>query len=160
MGDHLDGFSQIVSPAFLVYDCLVNLTRGHGVVPGGMDAGKPFVVTQIQVCLHTVVGHIALSVLVGIERARVYIDIRVEFLDGYPVTTTLKESSDAGRDNSFSQGGDHASRYKDVFCLHFPVCFKNNTGHKIRTNSRFLQDFFGVSSPAYKSRSRARNRAA
>ena len=82
MGHHLDGFAQIVAATLLVNNRLVNSASGNGIVAGGPYARESLVMAQIQVGFHTVHGHIALPMLVGVQRTRVDVDIRVEFLNG------------------------------------------------------------------------------
>ena len=107
--DHLDRLPEIIAPAFLVDDRLVDLPGRHRVPPGGPDAGEALVVPEVQVRLHPVLRDIALSVLIRIQRARVDIDVRIELLDGDAVAAALKQLADTGGDNPLSQGGNDAS---------------------------------------------------
>ena len=86
---HLYGLAEVVAVAFLVDDSLVDLTRGHRVGLCGADACEAFVVTEIKVGLGAVDGHIALAVLVWVQRPRVNIDVRVDFLYGDGVAAGL-----------------------------------------------------------------------
>ena len=54
-----------------------------------MYACEPFIVAQIQIGLHTVYRHVALTVLVGVQRTGVDVDVGVELLDGHFVATRL-----------------------------------------------------------------------
>ena len=102
VGDDLDGLSQIVAPAFLVNNALVDTSGGEVVVTCGLDAGKPFIVAQVQVRFLSVVRHIALSVLVGVERTGVNVDVGVELLNGDVVATGLQQFADRSGDNALS----------------------------------------------------------
>ena len=82
VGYDLHGLAQIVAVALLVDDALVDASGGDIVGPGGLDICKPLVMTQIEVCLVAVDGDVAFSVLIGIESARVDVDVGVEFLNG------------------------------------------------------------------------------
>ena len=102
MRHHLNGFAQIVAPALLVYDALVYSSGGHGVGLGGLNACESLVVSEVQVGLHAVYGHVALTVLIGIERAGIDVNVRVKLLDGDVVTSCLQELTDGRRDDALS----------------------------------------------------------
>ena len=114
MGHHLDGLAEVVAMAFLVDDGLINLARGHRVGLGGADAREALVVAEVEVGLRAVHGHIALAVLVWVQCPRVDIDVGVDFLYGDGIATGLQQFADAGRDNTFSKRGDHASGHKNI----------------------------------------------
>ena len=99
--DDLDGLAQVVAAAFLVDDALVDAAGGDVVGLGGLYAQEAFVVSQVQVGLVAVHGDVALAVLVGVQRARVDVDVRVEFLDSYVIA-------------SFAQGGGHSAGDENV----------------------------------------------
>lgn len=46
--------------------------------------------TQVKVTLVAVHGHVALAVLVRVERAGVDVNVGVKLLDGYPVSPCLQ----------------------------------------------------------------------
>ena len=111
---YLDRLTQVVAVALTVDDRLVDATRGDGVVARGVDARKALIVAQVEVGFHTVDGHVALTVLVGIQCPRVNIDIGVEFLYGDSVSASLQQLADAGGNNAFTEGGDHTSRNENI----------------------------------------------
>ena len=121
MGHHLNGLAEIVAVTLAVNDGLVDATCGDGVVAGGVDTGETLVMSEVEVCLHAIDSDVALAMLVGIEGARVDVDVGVELLNGDLVATCLQEFADAGRDDAFAQRGDHASSDEDVFCVHMIV---------------------------------------
>ena len=91
MRHHLNGLSQIVTMPLAVDDRLVDAACRDAVVTGGTDAGKPLVMSQVEIRFKAVLRHVALAVLIGIQRTRVDIDVGVEFLDGDLVTTCLQQ---------------------------------------------------------------------
>ena len=93
---HLDGLAQIVTAPFLVDDSLIDTARGNRVVTRGLYVGKPLVVAQVQGDLHAVGRHVALAVLIGVQRAGVDVDVGVELLDSHFVATCLQQLTDAG----------------------------------------------------------------
>ena len=84
MRDDLDSLTQIGSLPLLVYDSAVNLASGDVIRTGCIDIEKSLIVTKVQVSLCPVLGHEALSVLIGIECARIHVEIGIEFLNGDP----------------------------------------------------------------------------
>ena len=78
---YLDGLSEVVAAALLVNHALIDTAGGHIVCTRGMHICKALVVTEVEVGFMAVFGHITLAVFVGVEGARVDVDIRVEFLD-------------------------------------------------------------------------------
>ena len=81
----------------------VDLARGHRVGLCGANAREAFVVAEVEVGLGAVDGHVALAMFVGVQRPRVDIDIRVEFLYGDGIAAGLQQFADAGRDNAFAK---------------------------------------------------------
>ena len=103
VGHHLDGLPQIVATAFFFDDVLVDAPGGDVVGMGGADACETLVVPQVKVGFQSVFRHVALAVLIGVERAGVDVDVGVKLLDGDVVASCLKQFSDGGGDDAFSQ---------------------------------------------------------
>ena len=93
MRHHLNGLAQIIAAPLTLNDAQVDAPRGHAVVARGLDAREPLVMSQVEVCLHTVRRHVALTVLVRIERSRVDVDVGIEFLDCNPIAPRLQQFS-------------------------------------------------------------------
>ena len=81
MRDNLDGLSKICALALLIDYSEINLSGGNIIRLRHMDAKESLIMSQIQVCLSTIISHIALAMLVWVKCARVNVDVRVEFLD-------------------------------------------------------------------------------
>ena len=91
MRDDLHGLAQIRAFTLLVYDSIVYLAGSDIVRLRSMHAEKTLVMSEIQVCLGSVVRHVALPVLIRIQRTRVHIYIRVEFLYRHPQSPGLQK---------------------------------------------------------------------
>ena len=91
VGDHLDGFAQIISPAFARDDFKVYLPGGRVVLPSHAYIQEPLIMPQVQVGFGAVIGDIDLAVLKGAHGSRVYIDIRIEFQHGDAKTPGLQQ---------------------------------------------------------------------
>ena len=92
MRHYLYGLAEIVATALLVNHRLVYSAGGNIVCARCANVGKTLVVPQVEVGLVAVLGHVALAVLVGVERARVDVDIRVKFLDCHTEATSLEQT--------------------------------------------------------------------
>ena len=68
--------------AFLIYYALVDSAGGNVVCLGSAHIGEAFVVPQVEVGLMAVFGNIAFAMFVGVESARIDVDVRVELLNG------------------------------------------------------------------------------
>jgi hypothetical protein len=63
MGNDLHGLAQVVAPAFLSDDLLVDSAGGQIVVPAQPGMGEALVVAQVEVGFRPVVGHEDLAML-------------------------------------------------------------------------------------------------
>ena len=101
--DHLHRAAQIVAPALLADDALVDLAGGEVVVAPHAGAQKALVVTQIQVGLGTVVGDIDLAVLEGAHGARIDVDVGIELDHGDLEAARFEQGRQRGRGDAFAQ---------------------------------------------------------
>ena len=104
MRDNLHGFAKIGTFTFLADDGVVNLAGGDVVRLRGVDAEESLVVSEVKVSLRTILSDIALAVLVRIERARVDVDVRIEFLDCHLQTPRLKKLRERCGNDSLTEG--------------------------------------------------------
>ena len=117
MRDHLNRLTKVVAVALLIDHTLIDTSRGDVVLSRGADIEEALIVTQVQIRFVTILCHIALAMLVRIERARVDVYIRVKLLYRNLVPTSLKQFAKAGGYNTLTKRGDHASCHKDVSCI-------------------------------------------
>ena len=88
---NLNCFAKVVAPSLVLYYGVVYTACCNRVVAGGLYSCKALIMTKVQVCLHTISGNIALSVLVWVKGARVYIYVWVKFLNCYAVAPGLQQ---------------------------------------------------------------------
>ena len=93
MGHHLDGLTKIVAAAFFIYYGFVYSACGERIRFCCLNAGESLIVTEVEVCLHSINSHVALSVFVGVECSWVYVDVWVKLLNCNIVASGLKEFS-------------------------------------------------------------------
>ena len=89
MGDYLDGSSAVIAPALLVEYGPIDFSCGYIGILIETFINESLVMSQIQVCLRTVVSHKDLPVLDGIHCSWIYIDVWIEFLHGHLVASGL-----------------------------------------------------------------------
>ena len=92
MGDNLNGLAHILATTLLVDYTLVDLTRRNRIRTRRRDRRKTLIVAQIEVSLRSVVGNIALAVLVRIQRTWIDVDIRVALLDCNRIAACLQQT--------------------------------------------------------------------
>ena len=114
MGDHLHGAAEVIAPALLGDDLLIDAPGGDIVLLGGGTPGEALVVAEVQVRLGAVVGHEDLAVLSRAHGARIYIEIGVEFPQADCVATSLKEGAESRRRQAFAKRRDHAAGDENV----------------------------------------------
>ena len=103
VGHYLHGLAEVRPLALLGDDGVVDFAGGDVVRLGGVDVQETLVVPEVQVGLGSVLGDIALTVLVRIERTGVDVDVRVELLDGYSQAASLKKLGSGRCHNALSE---------------------------------------------------------
>jgi hypothetical protein len=104
-----------------------------------MYARKSFVVSQVQIGLETILRHVALAVLVRIQRTWVDVDVGVKLLNGNFVTACLQQFADAGGNDAFSQRGNDAARDENILSL---ACCQSVALQCIHKNKIFMDFSF------------------
>ena len=89
MGNNLYGFAQKHPLAFLFYNTLIHPACRYIIGLGRGRIEKTLVMPQVQIGLGTVFGHIAFSMLIGVECTGIYVEVGVKFLDGNTVFLRL-----------------------------------------------------------------------
>ena len=92
--DHLDRVAEVVAAAFLGEHLLVDRTGGRVRLLAQRDVDEPLVVTEIEVGLAAVVGDEHLTVLEGVHRAGVDVDVGVELLHRHPEASGFEEPAE------------------------------------------------------------------
>ena len=111
--DDLDGAAQVVAPALLADDRVVDRAGGHVGAARGVRVREALVVAEVQVGLRAVLGHEHLAVLERRHRARVHVDVRVELLEGDLQAARDEQAADRGRGDALAKGGDDSAGDED-----------------------------------------------
>ena len=109
MRNDLHRTAQIIAATFAFQNVTVNLSGRYIVAATGGDAGKAFIMTQIQVCFSPVIGHIHFAVLIRAHRARIYIEIGIKFAKADGVAARLKQCPKCSRRQPFAERRNHAA---------------------------------------------------
>jgi hypothetical protein len=79
-----------------------------------------FVVPDVEIGFGSVVGHEHLAMLEGVHRARVDVQVRVEFLHRDPQAPEFQQAAEARCGQSLAEAGGDASGDKEMSGLHRP----------------------------------------
>ena len=111
--DDLDGAAQVVAPALLADDRVVDRAGGDVGPARGVRVREPLVVAQVEVGLRTVLRHEDLAVLERRHRAGIDVDVRVELLEGDLEAAGDEEAADRGGGDALAERRDHAAGDED-----------------------------------------------
>ena len=83
MRNNLYGLPEVLAVALLLENVEIDLSGGEVGKLVEVLVDEPFVVSEVEVGLAAVLGHIYFAVLIGTHRTGVNIDVRIQFLRGY-----------------------------------------------------------------------------
>lgn len=100
----MDCLAQVGTLALTGDDGVVDLAGRDIVSLRGVNAQKALVMAQVQVGLGAVFRDVAFAVLVRVQRAGVYVNVRVEFLYGDSQPASLQEFGKRRCHDALAQG--------------------------------------------------------
>ena len=112
--DDLNCVPEILPATLLGDDVGVDLPGGGVGGPGEVDVEEALVVADVQVRLRAILGDEDLSVLEGVHRAGVDVDVRVELLHDDAQATGPQQTTQTGGREPLAQRGDDAPGDEDV----------------------------------------------
>ena len=118
VGDDLDGAAQIVPPALLGDDVVIDAAGGEVVLLAQGDRGVAFVVAQVQVGFGPVFGDEDLAVLERVHGAGVHVDVGIQLLKGDAEPPGFQQGADGRGGHALPQGGQHPAGDEDDFGFH------------------------------------------
>ena len=107
--DDLNRRAEKLPLALLGDDVLIDSPRGDIVGLPRRDAGKAFVMAEIEIGLGAIVGHIDFAMLIGRHRAGIDVEIRIELADADRIATRLKQCGQRGGHQALAKRRDHAA---------------------------------------------------
>src|SRR5262245_20485505 len=113
--DHLDGFAQVIAAALFFDDREINATRSPVVGLRQARAGESLVMTEVQVGLGAVVGHVDLAMLKRRHCAGIDIYVRIEFHQRDLQPARFEQGADRSRGNAFAEAADYSSGDENIF---------------------------------------------
>ena len=117
VGHDLHGAPEVASLALAVDDRLVDLARRHVRALAQVAVDEALVVPEIEIGLGAVVRHVDLAVLERAHRARIDVEVGIEFLENDVEPALLEEESDGGAGDAFAERRNDPSRHENVFGL-------------------------------------------
>ena len=105
---------RYVAAALLGEHVLVDRTGGGVRLLRERDVDEALVVAEVEVGLAAVVGDEHLTVLEGVHRARVDVDVRVELLHRDPEAAGLEQATQRRGGEALPEAGGHATGHEDV----------------------------------------------
>ena len=118
VGDNLHGAAQVVTVPFLGDDLVVDGAGGGVVLLGKGGVQEAFVMAEIEVGFRAVVRDVHLTMLVGVHRAGVDVDIGIKLLDGHGQAARFQQRADGCRRKALAEGGKDATGDEDKLGLH------------------------------------------
>ena len=134
--DHLHRLAEVVAPPLGGEYRLVDRPGGGVGVAGEVLVGEPLVVPEVEIGLAAVVGDEDLAVLVGVHRAGVDVDVRIELLQRHPQPAELEQPAERGRRETLAEGAGHPSGHKDVLRHGVPPSTRPTTGAQSTVGGR------------------------
>ena len=107
VGDHLNGFAEIVAAPFLIQHVLIDAARRDAVGLARRDAGEALVVAQIEIGLRAVIGDEHFAMLEGRHRAGIHVEIRVELAQPHAVSPSLQQGPQRSTGQSLAKRRHH-----------------------------------------------------
>jgi hypothetical protein len=112
--DDLHRRAQVLPLPLAADHALVHAAGGEVVLLGEAHRREALVVTEVQVGLGAVLGHVDLAVLDRVHGARVDVQVGVELDEADAEAARLQERPDRGGGEPLPDAGKHASRDEDV----------------------------------------------
>ena len=103
MRDHLYRSAEIITSALFLNNAVVYLAGSYVTVFRRVLVSKSLIMTYIQVSLHAVVRNENFAMLIGTHRTRIYVDIRVAFLNRNFIAPVFQQAPERRRRNAFAQ---------------------------------------------------------
>ncbi len=113
--DDLHCATQVVAPALLANDTLVDLAGGEVVALQHPGVDEALVVAEVEIGLGAVLGDEDFAVLERAHGARIDVDVGVELEEGELDAAGFENCRQGGGSDTFAKGGDYAAGDKDEF---------------------------------------------
>ncbi len=117
MGDHLDITAEVDALAFAVEDLGIDLAGGDEVASDEVLVEQAFVGAQVHIALGAVVEDEDFAVAVGVERARVDVEVALHLDGGDGEAFVLENLGHGGGEDALAQAGHDGAEDDDIFVL-------------------------------------------
>jgi hypothetical protein len=98
----LHGFAEIIAAPLFQDDAFVDLAAGEVVMPAEDAIGETLVVPEIEISFGAVVQNVNFSMLEGVHRARIDVQIGIELLKDDPQPAQFEQGAKGGSGQAFA----------------------------------------------------------
>ena len=112
--DRLHRLAEVAALPLARKHVRVDLAGRQVRVPVQILVDEAFIVSEIEVCLSAVLGHVNLAVLIGAHRAGIDVDVRIELLRRDLEASCLQKPSERRRRNALAETGNYPAGHKNV----------------------------------------------
>ncbi len=116
--NNLHGVAEVLATAFPRDDLGVDLPRGDVRGLSEVDVEESLVVTDVEIGLRAIVGDEHLTVLEGVHRAGIHVEVRVQFLHHNAQPACGEKVSETCCRESLTETRNDTTRHENVFCNH------------------------------------------
>ena len=121
MRNNLHGATQEIAATLAGDEALIDRALGEVGVAREAFVDKALVMAQVKVAFMAIVGHEHLAMLKRAHRARVDVEVRVDFLHGHMVSAGFQKMPERCRRNALAQRRNHAARHENVLGHDAPI---------------------------------------
>jgi hypothetical protein len=114
VGDHLDVPAQVAAAALPLQDVRVHLAGGQEVLPREVLVEHALVGAQVHVALGAVLQDEHLAVPVGVQGARIDVQVALQLDGGHREGLVLEQLGDRRAEYALAEAGHHRAHHRDV----------------------------------------------
>ena len=138
VGNDLHRAAIISAAALAVQNGIEDLAGGHRAVARQIFVDEALIVAQIEVGFHAVLGDEHLTVLIGVHRAGIDVQVRIKLLQNDRIAARLEQSSERRRRDALAQRRRHAPGHKNVLGGHDEPSFYTPSLHEAHKKTRII----------------------
>ena len=142
MRDDLHRLAEILSPPLALDHLAVHLAGGEIGEFVEVLVDEPLVMSEVEIRLRTVLGDEHFTVLAGVHRPGIHIDIGVELLRRHLVTARPEQPAERRGDYAFTQPRDNSSRDENILCHVLLLRGAHPPQFRLKNEKRTLSVFF------------------
>ena len=115
--NHLHSLAEIIAAPFLFEHGLIHAPAGEVVELRQFRVREPLVMAEVEIGFRAVIQHVNFAVLKRAHRARIHVEVGIEFLQRHLEAARLEQGAEGGGCESLAEGTYHAACQKNVLHL-------------------------------------------